>query len=58
VDLVVTLGRDAVVEVPAGVELQNWDTDELSMPCSPSWPYNLSVGHQNEAHLDEAEQAR
>jgi arsenate-mycothiol transferase len=28
VDLVVTLGRDAVVEVPAGVELRNWDTDE------------------------------
>ena len=30
VDLVVTLGRDAVVDVPAGVELQNWDTDEPS----------------------------
>ena len=30
VDLVVTLGRDAVVEVPAGVELRNWDTDEPS----------------------------
>ena len=30
VDLVVTLGRDTVVEVPAGVELRNWDTDEPS----------------------------
>ena len=30
VDLVVTLGRDATVDVPAGVELQNWDTDEPS----------------------------
>ena len=30
VDLVVTLGRDAVVEVPAGVELRNWHTDEPS----------------------------
>jgi arsenate-mycothiol transferase len=30
VDLVITLGRDAVVEVPAGVELRNWDTDEPS----------------------------
>jgi arsenate-mycothiol transferase len=30
VDLVVTLGRDAIVEVPAGVELRNWDTDEPS----------------------------
>jgi arsenate-mycothiol transferase len=30
VDLVVTLGRDAAVEVPAGVELRNWDTDEPS----------------------------
>ena len=29
-DLVVTLGREAVVEVPAGVELRNWDTDEPS----------------------------
>jgi arsenate-mycothiol transferase len=28
VDLVVALGRDATVDVPAGVELQNWDTDE------------------------------
>jgi arsenate-mycothiol transferase len=30
VDLVVILGRDAVVEVPPGVELRNWDTDEPS----------------------------
>ncbi|GAA4397707.1 arsenate-mycothiol transferase ArsC [Tsukamurella soli] len=30
VDLVVTLGREAVVDVPAGVELENWDTDEPS----------------------------
>jgi arsenate-mycothiol transferase len=30
VDLVVTLGRDATVDVPDGVELQNWDTDEPS----------------------------
>ncbi len=30
VDLVVTLGRDAVVEVPPGVKLRNWDTDEPS----------------------------
>jgi arsenate-mycothiol transferase len=30
VDLVVTLGREAVVEVPVGVELRNWDTDEPS----------------------------
>ncbi len=30
VDLVVTLGREAVVEVPPGVELRNWDTDEPS----------------------------
>ena len=30
VDLVVTLGREAVLEVPAGVELRNWDTDEPS----------------------------
>ena len=28
VNLVVTLGRDAVVEVPPGVQLRNWDTDE------------------------------
>jgi arsenate-mycothiol transferase len=30
VDLVVTLGREAVVDVPHGVELRNWDTDEPS----------------------------
>jgi arsenate-mycothiol transferase len=30
VDLVVTLGREAVVDVPYGVELRNWDTDEPS----------------------------
>jgi arsenate-mycothiol transferase len=30
VALVVTLGREAVVEVPAGTELRNWDTDEPS----------------------------
>lgn len=30
VDLVVTLGREAVVDVPPGVELENWDTDEPS----------------------------
>ena len=30
VDLVVTLGREAVVEVAPGVELRNWDTDEPS----------------------------
>jgi hypothetical protein len=30
VDLVVTLGREAVVEVPSGVELRNLDTDEPS----------------------------
>ncbi len=30
VDLVVTLGREAVVEVPPGVKLRNWDTDEPS----------------------------
>ncbi len=29
-DLVITLGRDARVEVPDGVELRNWDTDEPS----------------------------
>ena len=29
-DLVVTLGREAVVEVPPDVELRNWDTDEPS----------------------------
>ena len=31
VDLVVTLGQEAVVDVPAGVELRNWDTDEPSV---------------------------
>ena len=30
VDLVITLGREAVVEVPPNVELRNWDTDEPS----------------------------
>jgi arsenate-mycothiol transferase len=30
VDLVVTLGREARVEVPDGTELRNWDTDEPS----------------------------
>jgi arsenate-mycothiol transferase len=30
VDLVVTLGREAHVEAPDGVELRNWDTDEPS----------------------------
>jgi arsenate-mycothiol transferase len=30
VDLVVTLGREAQVEVPEGVRLRNWDTDEPS----------------------------
>jgi arsenate-mycothiol transferase len=30
VDLVVTLGREAIVEVPPDVELRNWDTDEPS----------------------------
>jgi arsenate-mycothiol transferase len=30
VELVVVLGREAVVEVPPGVELRNWDTDEPS----------------------------
>ena len=30
VDLVVTLGREAVVQVPSDVELRNWDTDEPS----------------------------
>lgn len=30
VDLVVTLGREAVVEVPDGTRLVNWDTDEPS----------------------------
>src|SRR5690606_40927739 len=30
VDLVVTLGREAHVEVPDGTELRNWDTGEPS----------------------------
>jgi len=30
VDVVVTLGREAAVEMPPGVELRNWDTDEPS----------------------------
>ncbi|WP_181780060.1 arsenate-mycothiol transferase ArsC [Pseudonocardia pini] len=30
VDLVVTLGREAQVDAPDGVELRNWDTDEPS----------------------------
>lgn len=30
VDLVVTLGKEATVEVPPDVELRNWDTDEPS----------------------------
>lgn len=30
VDLVVTLGRDAKVDAPAGTPVQNWDTDEPS----------------------------
>lgn len=30
VDLVVTLGREAQLEVPEGTELRNWDTDEPS----------------------------
>lgn len=30
VDLVVTLGREAHVDVPDGTELRNWDTDEPS----------------------------
>ncbi|WP_407107571.1 low molecular weight phosphatase family protein [Rhodococcus aetherivorans] len=30
VDLVVTLGRDARVDAPAGVVVENWDTDEPS----------------------------
>ena len=30
VNVVVTLGREAQVDVPAGVDLQNWDTDEPS----------------------------
>lgn len=30
VDLVVTLGREAHVDVPAGTRLESWDTDEPS----------------------------
>ncbi|WP_341257420.1 low molecular weight phosphatase family protein [Gordonia malaquae] len=30
VDLVIALGREAVVDAPAGVTLINWDTDEPS----------------------------
>jgi arsenate-mycothiol transferase len=30
VDLVVTLGREARVDVPVGTRLENWDTDEPS----------------------------
>ncbi|MBW0102078.1 low molecular weight phosphatase family protein [Pseudonocardia sp. KRD291] len=30
VDLVVTLGREAHVDAPAGTPVQNWDTDEPS----------------------------
>ena len=30
VDLVVTLGREAQLDVPAGVGFRNWDTDEPS----------------------------
>jgi arsenate-mycothiol transferase len=30
VDLVITLGRDARVDAPDGVEIRNWDTDEPS----------------------------
>jgi protein-tyrosine-phosphatase len=30
VDLVVTLGREARVDVPPGTGLENWDTDEPS----------------------------
>ena len=30
VDLVVTLGREAHVDVPTGTRLENWDTDEPS----------------------------
>src|SRR5699024_79749 len=29
-DIVVTLGREATVEVPEGTVLENWDTDEPS----------------------------
>lgn len=30
VDLIVTLGRDVVVDAPAGISVINWDTDEPS----------------------------
>lgn len=30
VDLVITLGREARIDAPEGVELRNWDTDEPS----------------------------
>jgi arsenate-mycothiol transferase len=30
VDVVVTLGREAQVDVPAGIAVENWDTDEPS----------------------------
>jgi arsenate-mycothiol transferase len=30
VDIVITIGREAEVDVPDGVELRNWDTDEPS----------------------------
>jgi arsenate-mycothiol transferase len=30
IDLVITLGRDAHLEVPDGVAVRNWDTDEPS----------------------------
>jgi len=30
VDLVITLGREATVDAPAGVEVRAWDTDEPS----------------------------
>ena len=29
-DIVITLGREATVEVPSGTALENWDTDEPS----------------------------
>jgi hypothetical protein len=29
-DLLVTLGRQAVVDVPANIELHNWDTQQPS----------------------------
>lgn len=30
VDVVVTLGREAQLDVPPGTDLRNWDTDEPS----------------------------